>query len=115
MIVYTDADGQVVAVYSHDTASKAWESFTRIEVTDPVQVNAISRFGRDCKVTDKGVQASVNPVQPQPTPDTPSQARFKELKGKLLADQISDAEVRELLKLQFTPGAAAMPATRGVR
>lgn len=112
MVVFTDTDGQVVAVYTHDTQSHAWDSYTRREITDPAEIATLKRLGRDAQFTTRGIVERPNPVQPQPTPDTPDQARFKELKGKLLADAISDSELRELLKLQYTPGVAAVPATR---
>lgn len=112
MVVFTDADGQVVAVYTHDTASHAWDAFTRRELTDQAEIAAVKRLGRDAQFTARGVVERPNPVQPAQKPDTPSQARFKELRGKLLADTISDAEMRELLKLQFTPGSGVVAETR---
>lgn len=111
MIAFIDIDGQVMAYYTHDTNSTAWAAFTKITV-DPTHEQDIRRHGRDCRITPAGVVPNPNPIQPQPKPDTPEQARFKELRGKLLADLITDAEVRELLKLQFTPGAAQPPETR---
>ena len=113
MIIFTDASGQIMAMYTHDTTSTVWTDagYTRVEVTDEVEVADIKRHGRDAIYAPGKVTHNPNPIQPQPKPDTPDQARFKELKGKLLNDTATDTEVRELLKLQFTPG-AVIPETR---
>lgn len=109
MIIFTDTSGQIMAVYEHDTTSTVWTAagYTRQEVTDLTAIAEIRKQGRDAVFNGGKVTGKANSVQPRPTPDTPSQARFKELKAKLLSDTITDTEVKELLKLQFTPGVAA--------
>lgn len=98
---------QVMALYSHDTTSTVWtaQGFSRVVLDDPEIIAEVSRHGRDCALqfsgsTVTGVIARPNPVQPQPKPDTPEQARLKALNAKLQADTITDAEVRELLRLE---------------
>jgi len=68
MVIFTDADGQVMALYTHDTTSTVWSGlgFERHEIVNNADIN---RLGRDCKVIIVDglvvdVVESLNPIQP---------------------------------------------------
>lgn len=106
MIVFYDPSNgnQVMAVYSHDTTSKAWTDagYVRAEVDEAIRGEAM-RAGRDAKVVLDGqgrvrqVVPSPNPVQPAPNPKN---LRLKELQDKLKADTATLSEMREMLRLE---------------
>jgi len=69
MVIFTDTDGQVMALYTHNTSSTVWTDagYTRYEIEDNADIN---RLGRDCKVVVVNglvvdVLASTNPIQPE--------------------------------------------------
>lgn len=66
MIAFIDpATKQVMAYYSHDTTSTAWEEqgFVRVEVPEEAEA-LVMRHGRDCTLDGSKVTAKPNPVQP---------------------------------------------------
>mgnify|MGYP005819558321 CR=1 FL=1 len=104
MIVFIDPQSmQVMAVYSGDTTSTGWQDQGYVRKAVPEECQAdVQRHARDSKVTlgrdgdIVGCVANVNPVQPTRLPPT----RLDDLRAKLRADTIDDAEVREMLRLE---------------
>lgn len=88
MIAFIDSQGQVKAVYTHDTTSKVWEEqgFTRIEVPDEI-ASEVRRKGRDCKIVGGRVADSPDPSPPIPPPPVKS-------KIDILEERIAALEAR---------------------
>ena len=103
MIVFYDPNNgkQVMAVYSHDTESKVWESrgFLRAEVEDPQLQQLINRDSTVDVLDGKVISifARVNSVQPT---ISASAARAGELESKLATSELNIAELNELARLE---------------
>jgi hypothetical protein len=69
MVIYTDSNGQVMALYTHDTTSTVWADlgYQRHDLDENEDIN---RLGRDCYVlfapdgTVADVIGRTNSVQP---------------------------------------------------
>jgi hypothetical protein len=103
MIAFYDpvASNQVMAFYSHNTSSQYWARSGYVKAAIPEElVPSLSRDVRlvlDGDGVPTGVTPSVNPVQRSVTPQD---SRLKVLRDLLKEDTISEAGIRELLRLE---------------
>ena len=105
MIVFYDPNNQnqVMALYSGDTTSRVWADRGYLKAEVALNLEATISRNHRCTVRDGTVTAiSGHTNSSQPTIDART-LQIRALNAKLQADTITDAEVRELLKLERSP------------
>lgn len=99
MEIWIDPEEMVIkAVYSHRYNGGQWQSlgYEPVEMFGK-RVPAIFRIGAKIRLVDGGLEVTAPP--PPPIPD-PRFIRIRELGAKLAQDNISLAELTELLRLE---------------
>ena len=106
--VYIDPqnDNQVMAIYDGCKPGnpQVWidQGFVEVTIEDTSPLHSdVRRYKRDCcvDVDNEVITSRVNPVQPDQDSVSPRAARLNALDVRLVDDTITDAEVRELLRL----------------